>query len=95
MCRDSIVRRQTISVLRSYPEKEWFWNSSLIAEITTGLMHVEENVMQDVSAPIPEVSSFMINIINVDVGVKTVKLCCVKTAHADSREVITMEKVVK
>ncbi|KAI0133948.1 hypothetical protein BJ170DRAFT_575586 [Xylariales sp. AK1849] len=49
-CRDPILRRRAIDLLRSTPRQEGLWNSLLIAKAAERIMEIEESVLGEVEA---------------------------------------------
>ena len=46
-CRERIVRRQAIDLLRHYPRREGLWDSSMAAKVATWFVETEEAGMED------------------------------------------------
>ncbi|KAM0172516.1 hypothetical protein ACHAPF_007395 [Botrytis cinerea] len=49
-CKDPIIRRQIISLLRSFKRQEGLWNSLLVANALDRIVEIEESVWSEVNA---------------------------------------------
>lgn len=54
-CRDPYIRRQAISLLKTYPRREGCWDALLLAKLDTWIMQIEEEGMVELGF-IPESS---------------------------------------
>jgi len=75
-CRDSVVRREAIDLLRKYPRREGLWDSSMAVRVSTWLMNMEESGMVD--GYVPEPSRLRIVKTDLNLSARSVTVCCSK-----------------
>ena len=75
-CRDSVVRREAIDLLRKHPRREGLWDSSMAVTVSTWLMNKEEIGMAD--GHVPELSRLRIVKTELSLSERKVTICCSK-----------------
>jgi hypothetical protein len=92
-CRHKATRIEEISILKSSPRRETFWNSLLIADISEWLMMKEETGR--VGNFIPESARLRVTGININMLERTVKVNWIgKTSEGDDMS-IENEAIIK
>jgi hypothetical protein len=94
MCRDRVVRREAIALLRLAPRREGIWQSSLIAAIGEWIMQLEEEGIRE-GGYINEYARVRRTETKVDIKNKTARVVCVKRVReGEGGGVVFMETTV-
>lgn len=77
-CRDHLIRRQALQLLRQGPEQEGIWNRQMLGNIAERLMSMEEATIKAIktSADIPGGSRLSVINATIDSSQRTVTLHC-------------------
>jgi hypothetical protein len=90
-CRDCMVRREALGLLRSNPRREGVWDGLLIAGIGQWLMDVEEEGLE--GEFVPEHARVKLTRVDVDIATKTARLECTRMDFGNESEVILQTSI--
>jgi hypothetical protein len=88
-CRECLVRREAISLLRKYPRREGLWDSLMVATIATWIMNIEEESMVD--RYVPQAARLMIVDNNFVLSRRKVMIRCSKLVEGSGERVMLPE----
>jgi hypothetical protein len=85
-CRDRVVRREALGILRSCPRREGVWDGLLMAGIGEWIIGVEEEGSE--GEFVPECARVKLTKVKVEISTKTAALECAKRGDAKEEEVM-------